>query len=241
MGLAMCLGVLIFMAFTDPKDLSTAGEVLTFGDLAAYGWYSVLGVALQLIFHEIGSLLMAWHFKLPLKLRLFPFGVNAAATLSAQPRNAWIDAAVGLAGPLTGTLVSLILVAIYQYSDDPYFLGIACVGAFYNLFTLIPILDLEGGWIAPAIAPQAWLLGCVAIVLELTREANLVLIGVICFAVPRLFLLLRARATREDLALTGRQRLLVSGTYFVLVLAMGWFGTNTFEALSRLVPQFMGD
>ena len=28
------------------------------------------------------------------------------------------------------------------------------VGYFYNLFTLIPILDLEGGWIAPAIAPQ---------------------------------------------------------------------------------------
>ena len=45
----------------------------------------------------------------------------------------------------------------------PLFLGMACVGYFYNLFTLIPILDLEGGWIAPAIAPQAWLFGLVAI------------------------------------------------------------------------------
>ncbi len=241
MGLGMFLAVLIFMAFTDPKDLSTAGEVVTFGYLWVYGWASIVGVALMLVLHEVGSLLVARHFKVPLRIYYFPFGVNAAAALSRQPRNAWIDAWVGLAGPISGTILSAIAVGIYLCTGNPFFLGMACVGAFYNLFTLIPILDLEGGWVAPAIAPQAWLLGCVAIVLELTCESNLVLIGVICFAVPKLFLLVRARAPREDLILTGRDRLLIAGLYFGLVLLLGWFGTSEFEALKRLVPADMGD
>ena len=77
----------------------------------------------------------------------------------------------------------------------PFFLGMACIGCFYSLFNLIPILDLEGGWIAPALAPQAWLLGLIASALELTSVFNLVLLGVVCFALPRFVLLLRARAT----------------------------------------------
>jgi hypothetical protein len=117
----------------------------------------------------------------------------------------------------------------------------ACVGSFYNLFTLIPILDLEGGWIAPAIAPQAWFIGLVLAVLELTQGFNLVLLGVVAFGFPRLLLLIRAQAPREDLALTGRQRLTVNLIYFVLVLALAWFGTSTFESLGRLVPEAMGD
>ena len=45
----------------------------------------------------------------------------------------------------------------------------SCVGCFYNLFTLIPLLDLEGGWIAPAITPGAWLLGLIAVAWELVE------------------------------------------------------------------------
>ena len=240
-GMALFIGLLTFMAVYHTKLLSSGGQVLTTGYLTAYGWASVVGVALHFILHEAGSLAAARHFRLPLRFRFFPFGVNAAATLSAQPRQVWIDAVVGLAGPLTGTILSLILAGIYELTDNPFFLGMACLGYFYNLFTLIPILDLEGGWIAPAIPPQAWLLGIFVIMLELTRAFNLVLLGVVAFAVPRLFLIIRARMPRQDLSCTNPQRMLMTLVYFVLVLALAWFGTSTFEALSRLVPEAMGD
>ncbi len=241
MGMAILIGVLIFMAFYHPKLLSAGGQVLTTGDLVAYGWASALGVFLHFVLHEAGTLGVARFFRLPLRFRFFPFGVNAAATLSPLPRRVWVDAVVGLAGPVTGTLASLILAGVYHLTGNPFFLGMACVGYFYNLFTLIPILDLEGGWIAPAVAPQAWLFGLILALLELTHGFNLVLLGVFSFGTPRLIQLIRARAPREDLACSGPQRLAVALIYFILVFALAWFGTSTFEALARLVPEAMGD
>ena len=241
MGLGLFLAVLIFLAFKHPTMLSGGMDVLTTGHLLAYGWASLVGVLTQFILHEAGSLVTAWRMGVPLRFRLFPFGVNAAATLSAAPRRVWTDAVIALAGPVTGFVVAAIFALVYQITQDPYYLGMACVGCFYNLFTLIPILDLEGGWIMPAIPPQAWLAIVIAVLIELTIYFNLVLLGVLCFAAPRLLLLIRARAPREDLACTTRQRIGIAVLYLVLVLVLAGFGTGSFEALARLVPEAMGD
>jgi len=241
MGLALLIGLLIFMALFHAKMLSVGGAILGPNDMDAYGWMSVLGIFLQVVIHELGTIGVAWWLKLPVRLRLFGFGANATAILENLPRRVWTDAVVGFAGPLTGTLFSVALALTYNFTDNPLFLGMACVGYFYNLFTLIPILDLEGGWIAPALAPQAWLAGLIAVALELTNEFNLVLLCVISFALPRFILLLRARAPRTDTGCTTTQRLLVGIGYFVLVIGLAWFGSTTFEEMPRLVRESMGD
>jgi Zn-dependent protease len=241
-GLAIFVAVLIFMAFFHPKLLSNGAQVLSTGDLQAYGWASVTGVAFILVIHEVGTLAVARHYKLPLKVRLFPCGLNAAAILTAQPRQVWRDAVIGLAGPVTGTFFCLLFAGVYEMTKNPFFLGMACVGAFYNLFTLIPILELEGGWVAPAIAPQAWLFGLAGELIVLTEAGfNLFLLAALSLGLPRFVLILRTRAPREDIACTGMQRLLVALIYFGLVLALAWFGSAAFVALSRLVPEAMGD
>ncbi len=102
MGLALLVAILSFMAFYHPQLLSRGGQVLTTGDLAAYGWASGLGRLPPLRLHEAGTLAAARRLRLPLRFRFFPFGVNAAAILNALPRRVWIDALVGLAGPVTG-------------------------------------------------------------------------------------------------------------------------------------------
>jgi Zn-dependent protease len=216
-------------------------NVLTTGYLPAYGWESALGVFLHLVIHEGGTLLVARGLKLPLNLRWFAFGANATAILENQPRQTWRDALVGMAGPLSGSTVSVLCAVVYDLTHNPFFLGMACFGYFYNLFTLIPILDLEGGWIAPAIDPLAWFVGLVASVLELTRGFNLVLLCVVSFAVPRFIHLLRARSPRTDLECTNRQRAIVSIGYFLLVVTLAWLGSSTFESLRVLVPEAMGD
>jgi len=249
-GMALLVGLLIFMAIFHTRMLRAGVAVLGPNDLDAYGWASLIGILFQVVVHEVGTLIAAWRWKLPLRFRFFGFGANATAILEDRPRNVWIDAVVGSAGPLTGTAASLLLAGIYEYTKyqdvsmhvgNPFFLGMACVGYFYNLLTLIPILDLEGGWIAPAIAPQAWLLGLVACVLELTSHFNLALLCVVCFAFPRFFLLLRARAPRTDNACTGPERVLVGISYFLLVIGLAWFSSTTFEELPRLVRESMGD
>lgn len=242
MGMAFFLGVLVFMACFHSDKLSAGAKILGPNYLEAYGWASAIGVLLQLFIHEAGTVLVAWRLKLPLRFRLFPFGAHATAILQDQPRQVWVDAAVGLAGPITGALVSILFWATYHFTEDPFFLGMACVGYFYNLFTLIPILDLEGGWVAPAIAPQVWLLGLIAVLAVLIKYGfNLVLLCVFCFAVPRFILLIRARMPRTDLGCTTRQRIIVGLGFFLLVIGLALLSTRSFEKLTTAVPEAMSD
>ncbi len=129
----------------------------------------------------------------------------------------------------------MALALIYDVTEEPFWLGMACVGYFYNLVTLIPILELEGGWIAPAIAPQWWLIGLAASVLELTSAFNLALLGVLCFGLPRFVNVIRARAPRTDTGCSKSQRLLIGLGFFVLVVGLAWFGSTTFQELPTLV------
>jgi len=249
-GMALMLAVLIFLALFHNPVLSDGLKVLGPDDLDAYGWASVIGIFLQVAVHEAGTLGMAWWMRLPLKFRFFGFGANATAILEPLQRKVWRDAIIGLAGPVTGTIVSLGLHGVYEITKaqdtiqevgNPLFLGMACVGYFYNLFTLIPILDLEGGWIASAMAPQAWLLTLIASVLRLVDGFNILLLCVVCFALPRFVSLIRARAPRTDLPLTTPQRVGVGVVYIVLVVGLAWVGSKTFEVLPTLVRASKGD
>ncbi len=117
----------------------------------------------------------------------------------------------------------------------------ACVGCFYNLFTLIPILKLKRldradhrpaglvrrpARLGPSCWPTASILSCSAWLRS---------------ACPASFSCCAPRAPREDLACDCRQRLAVGVIYFLLVLALAWAGSSAFEALARLVPEAMGD
>lgn len=251
MGLALLVGILIFMAIFHQSMLAAGASVFGPNYMHLYGVASLVGIVVQIAMHELGSIFALWRMKIPVRLRFFGFGATAAASLEQVPRNVGTDAIVGLAGPLTGTLVSAALAGIYWITrvqdtspapvGEPFFLGMACVGCFYSLFTLIPILDLEGGWIAPAIAPQAWLLGLIAAGLTLTNIFNLVLLGVVCFALPRFVFLLRARAPRTDTGCTNRQRIIIGVGYFLLVIGLGLFSGMTFAVMPELVRSAMGD
>jgi hypothetical protein len=249
-GIAILVAVLVFMAIFHRTMLSSGMSVLTTGYMPAYGWASALGVLFHLVVHEAATLLAAWRLKLPIRFRPFPLGANATGILKALPRQVWRDAAVGFAGPVAGTLASAVLAGIYLYTKEqdtvmgtgePFFLGMACFGYFYNLLTLIPILDLEGGWIAPAIAPQAWLIGLVACAFELTHEFNLIQLAMLSFGLPRFILLIRARAPRTDQGCATWQRVVLNLGYFILVLVLSWLSATEFQHLASLVPAAMGD
>jgi Zn-dependent protease len=241
-GLALIIALLSFLAFTKPALLTAGAQILGPDDLPAYGWAAAVGVVVQLIFHEGGTLLAARWLGLPVRFRFFPFGAHATAILRHQPRQVGTDTAIGFAGPLTGALVSAACALIYWFTDNPFFLGMSCVGCFYNLLTLIPLLDLEGGWIAPAITPLAWLAGLVLSIVELLSYSfNIVLFFVVCFAVPRFVLILRARAPRTDLQCTPAQRWTASILYFVLIIGLAHAASAMFENLPQLVRENMGD
>src|SRR5260221_4735627 len=132
----LLVGLLIFMALFHPKLLSAGGKVLGPNYIDVYGWRSALGIVLQVVIHEAGTLLLAWRLRLPLRFRLFGFGAHATAILQDQPRRVLLSGAEGLARSAAGTTVYLLLSPVAALTANTPVLSTAIDGSSSNI--LIP-------------------------------------------------------------------------------------------------------
>ncbi len=130
------------------------------------GWLAV-GVVLSIYIHEMGHVSV-----------LMRYGVRATAPLFVPLLGAFIrlkqplidprqDARVGLGGPIWGTAAALVCAGIFALTSQPTWLAIAKVGAYINLFNLIPVWQLDGAhafrtltrsqrWLVSASIAAAW-------------------------------------------------------------------------------------
>src|SRR5881296_1204082 len=124
-----------------------------------WGWQFALGFVLLLLVHESGHLLVAKKFGLKVGAPVFIPFMGAFIALKEAPRNAWIEAQVGIGGPLLGTAGAAVCDGIYLASGNPLFRALAYTGFFLNLFNLAPVGFLDGGRIVTALSPWLWILG----------------------------------------------------------------------------------
>ena len=73
-----------------------------------WGWKWGVGFVVLLFLHECGHLLVAKHFGLKVSAPMFIPFMGAFIALKEAPRNAWIEASVGIGGPLLGSLAALV-------------------------------------------------------------------------------------------------------------------------------------
>src|ERR1700751_367577 len=73
-----------------------------------WGWQFALGFVLLLFVHESGHLLVAKKFGLKVGAPVFIPFMGAFIALKEAPRNAWIEACVGIGGPLLGSIGALV-------------------------------------------------------------------------------------------------------------------------------------
>jgi Zn-dependent protease len=76
---------------------------------------------------------------------MFVPGLGALVRLKQYPIDAREDARVGLAGPLWGLGAAFAAYAVGSLAQWPSWLAIARVGAWINLFNLLPLWQLDGG------------------------------------------------------------------------------------------------
>jgi len=147
---------------------------------AAWGWKFGLGVVLSIYVHEMGHVAELRKFGIRATAPMFLPGLGAMVRLHQYPQTAREDARVGLAGPLWGLGASVATLALYYATQLPIIAAIATVGAWINLFNLLPVWQLDGArgfrslsrpqrWIALAVIAATWLL---------TQEGLLVLLGI---------------------------------------------------------------
>ena len=191
-----------------------------------WGWQFGVGFVLLLLVHECGHLLVAKKLGLKVGAPVFIPFMGAFIALKEAPRNAWIEACVGIGGPILGSLGALASNSLGEIFDAPIFIALAWFGYFLNLFNLIPVGMLDGGRIVTALSRWLWLPGFAALLWFGWKYPNFIVWLIVFLSLPRIYSLFRKRTEEERryYEVTPGQRWTMSILYFgliaVLVFAM---------------------
>jgi len=110
-----------------------------------WGWQFAVGFVLLLLVHETGHLLVAKKFGLKVGAPVFIPFMGAFIALKEAPRNAWIEACVGIGGPMLGTVGALLCNALGEVFNAPLFIALAWFGYFLTFLIRTPVGMLDGG------------------------------------------------------------------------------------------------
>jgi Zn-dependent protease len=211
-----------------PILLKSGGTmILSIGVYAlVFGWQFALGFVLLLFVHECGHLIVAKKFGLPVSAPVFIPFMGAFILLKDQPRNAWMEACVGIGGPMLGALGAVLCNWLGVTLNTPMLLALASAGYFLNLFNLTPVGFLDGGRIVTALSRWLWIPGFAVLLWFGWTYPNLIVWLIVISALPRVFSLFRKRTEEEEryFSVTSGQRWTMSILYFglIAVLALGW-------------------
>jgi Zn-dependent protease len=197
----------------------------------------VLGFVSIILIHEIGHAIAIRAKGLHAGLMVFIPFVGGAVTLKDQPRSAYDDAQIGLAGPVTGTFASLVFLQVYKWSDQPLYLAIATAGFAVNLINLLPIGMLDGGRISAAVTKWMWVFGGGVLIYKVVKQPNPLIVLVVLLATFQVYLsIVREKDDKSFYDVTVSQRVFIAIAYFGLVIFLGhqtYMNWNRLAALAK--------
>ena len=180
-GLAFLAGKLKFLSIlAGVLKLKTFATMLLSIALYAtqWGWPFAIGFVLLIFVHESGHAIVLRREGIPAGAPVFIPFLGAFIAMRGLPRDAYVEAKVGIGGPIAGALAAWACLGAGLALDRPLFVSLGHVGILLNLFNLIPVSPLDGGRIAGAFTHQFWIagyaLGIVALVL--TRSPILLIV-----------------------------------------------------------------
>jgi Zn-dependent protease len=187
-----------------------------------WGWKFAVGFALLLLVHECGHLLVAKKFGLKVSAPIFIPFMGAFIALKEAPRNAWMEACVGIGGPILGSIGALVCNSLGEIFDAPVLIALAWFGYFLNLFNLTPVGMLDGGRIVTAMSRWLWLPGFAVLVWFGWKYPNFIVWLMIFLSLPRIISLFRKRTEEEQhyYEVTPNQRWTMSILYFGLIVTL---------------------
>jgi Zn-dependent protease len=182
----------------------------------------VVGFVVIILIHEIGHAVAIRAKGLHAGLMVFIPFIGGAVTLKDQPRSAFDDAQIGLAGPVAGTFASLVVLQIYKWTDHPMYLAIAAAGFFVNLINMLPIGMLDGGRISAAVTKWMWVIGGGILIYKVVKQPNPVLLVIIILVALQVYLsIMREKDDKAFYDVTISQRVFIAIAYFGLVIFLG--------------------
>src|ERR1700745_197842 len=187
-----------------------------------WGWKFAVGFVVLLRVHECGHLIVAKKFGLKVGAPVFIPFMGAFIALKEAPRNAWMEACVGIGGAVLWGLGGLVCHAVGGVFAAPVFLALAWFGYFLNLFNLTPVGMLDGGRIVTALSRWLWLPGFALLVWFGWKYPNFIIWLIVLLSLPRVYSLFRKRTEEEQryFEVTPSQRWIMSVLYFGLIAVL---------------------
>lgn len=235
-GLAILLvtkGKALLLLLPKLKILTTSASMLV--SIAAYaliwGWPFAVGFVALLFLHEMGHVIQLRREGVQASAPMFIPFLGAVIAAKSMGKDAAAEARVGLAGPIFGSLASLVPLALWLATDNEFWQALAFVGFFLNLFNLLPVVPLDGGRAMAALSPWVWWAGYAALVALTIAFPNPVMILILLVGGYESWRRWKERntpAARAYHAVPARTRALVAATYLGLAAALALGMSETF-------------
>lgn len=164
----------VLLVLLKAKAVTTLGTM--FISIAAYalafGWPFAVGFVLLLFVHEMGHVFQLRREGVEASAPIFIPFVGAVIAAKSLGEDAAAEARVGLAGPILGTVGTLIPLTIWLATGSDLWRALAYIGFFINLINLLPVLPLDGGRAMAVLGPKVWIAGIL-----LTVAATVIFLG----------------------------------------------------------------
>jgi Zn-dependent protease len=191
-----------------------------------WGWTFAIGFVLLLLLHELGHVIQLRREGVEASAPMFIPFLGAVIAAKSMGDDAAAEARVGLAGPILGSIATLVPLAIWLATGSEFWQALAYVGFLINLLNLLPVLPLDGGRAMAALSPWVWWVGYAALVGLTFAFPNPIMLLILLFGGIESWRRFKQRKSPESRAyhdIPARTRALVAVTYLGLaaLLALG--------------------
>jgi len=229
----------LLVALPKLKLFTTSGSMLV--SIAAYqlifGWPFAVGFVLLLLLHEMGHVIQLRREGVQASAPMFIPVLGAVISAKSLGKDAAAEARVGLAGPILGSIATLVPLGIWLATGEDFWRALAYIGFFLNLFNLLPVLPLDGGRAMAALSPWVWFAGFAGLIALTFFFPNPILLLVLLFGGMESWRRWKLRKSPESRAfhdIPTRTRVAVAVVYLGLaaLLAVGITETYFERSLS---------
>jgi Zn-dependent protease len=219
------------------KLLTTFGSMLV--SIAAYallfGFPFAVGFVALLFLHEIGHVIQLRREGIKASAPMFIPFLGAVISAKSMGKDAAAEARVGLAGPMLGSIASLIPLGLWLATGSDFWRALAYIGFVLNLFNLLPVVPLDGGRAMAALSPAIWLAGLAGLVALTIFYPSPILFLILIFGGLESWRRWKGRAMpqgRAYYAIPARSRALVGIVYVGLAAMLSVGVAETFFSRS---------
>jgi Zn-dependent protease len=208
---------------------SMAVSIVAYG--AFFGFTFAIGFVLLLLLHEMGHVIQLRREGVKAGAPIFIPFLGAVIASKSLGKDAAAEARVGLAGPILGSIATLVPLAIWLATGDEFWRALAYLGFVLNLFNLIPVVPLDGGRAMAALSPVVWIAGLAGLIVVAVIYPSPILVLIVVFGAYESYRRWKSRnlpQNRTYYAIPGRTRALVAVVYLGLAAALSVGVAETF-------------